>query len=142
MIFSFGNRLTVAYYQRLVLDRAQRFHLRNMGALVCAFGLVVSVGIASATVSSPFVSRLSDLLFGLLVLAFALAFLFGFTSFIVQLVRGKSFNSWKTWRNSNVLGPVSVYPSITPQMEKEAKVYSIAFCGLLLILVIIAYVWR
>lgn len=121
------TRMTEGYYQRLVLDRSQRIGLRNLGVVVGFFGLYMGTGILSGMVGSKRVERVAEAFALLLGLSFVLAITSGLVMFSIQLLRGKSFNWWSAWQGGS-LGMINVYPSITPQMEKERRVYSISVC--------------
>ncbi len=118
------------YYQRMVLDTSQRNSLRAFGMLICLFG----TGIATAAMGAAFKARvlqaMSSRLWALMGLLFATFWCFGVGVAIWQALRGKSLG-WSDWfqsrRTAIQLGPIDMFPPITPQMRKEALAFTIAF---------------
>jgi hypothetical protein len=118
------------YYQRMVLDKPSRNSLRALGMLICLFG----AGIATAGLGAAFKVRsleaVSTSLWSLLGLLFLAFWCFGVVLAIWQAFRKKSFG-WSDWfqlrGRALELGPIDVFPSVTPQMRKEALVFTIGF---------------
>src|ERR1700726_415039 len=127
------------YYQRMVLDTSQRNSLRAFGMLICLFG----AGIATAGLGTAFRARvlqaMSSRLWVLMGLLFAALWCFGVGVSVWQAFRGKSLglSDWfQSRRRAIELGPIDVFPPITPQMRKEALAFTI---GLLILVCIAAY---
>ena len=118
------------YYQRMVLDKSSRNSLRALGMLICLFG----AGTATAGLGAAFKARsmqaVSSGLWSLLVLLLLAFWCLGVALAIWQTLRKKSFG-WSDWfqlrRRPIELGPIEVFPSVTPQMRKEALVFTIGF---------------
>jgi hypothetical protein len=133
-IFARGEE---GYYQRMVLDTSQRNSMRAFGVLICLFG----TGIATAALGAAFKVRvlqaMSSRLWALMGLLFAAFWCVGVALGIWQALRKKSLG-WSDWfqsrRQAIELGPIDVFPPITPQMRKEALVFTIV----LLILICVA----
>jgi len=118
------------YYQRMVLDRWPRISLRIMGVLGSLFGMVI---LSAALGAVPKLRVLKAVSNGLLVelgLLFCSVWLFGVLAAVAQAIRG-NFSDW-FWkrRQAIVLGPIAVYPPITPEMAKESRAFTVAFCVL------------
>jgi hypothetical protein len=140
-LLSLGSK---GYYQRMVLDRSQRLQLRTVGMLTSFFGLVVLTGALSGALSFKILDTLSYELRVLLSLSFVAAFGFGIIHAVVQLVRGRGKEvvlGWFTlWRRGAELGPIDVYPDITPRMRSESKMFTAAYCVLVAITLVVALV--
>ena len=57
---------------------------------------------------------------------------------IRQLIKGELFDWWRMWKVSAELGPIDVFPPITPRMQKEARFFTISLLFLALIAVVAA----
>ena len=118
------------YYQRLVLDRWQRVSLRLLGVLVALFGMVILTAALGGLLKARILKTLSDGFLLELWLVFVSAFVFGIVSAIAQTIRGELFDWFRIWKQAALLGPIDVYPPITPAMQREARVFTIGFCVL------------
>jgi uncharacterized membrane protein (DUF485 family) len=125
------------YYQRLTLDRWQRLGMRTLGVFVCLFGLVVLTATSDGLLKQPALGAVSDALLTLMGLLFCATWVFGTIVLIIQLIRGRALDYLGLWRRGIELGPVDVYPPITPAMQKEAKMFTLAFSILLSVTVCI-----
>jgi hypothetical protein len=104
--------------------------------LICLFGS----GIATAGLGSTFkldaLQSVSNALLALMGLLFVAVWCFGVGFAIRQALRKKSLG-WSDWfrlrRRGIELGPIDLFPAITPQMRKEALVFTVGFlilvCG-------------
>ena len=63
-------------------------------------------------------------------LIFFVAFGFGLILAVVQLFKGQLFDWFRIWRVSAQLGPIEVFPSITPKMRREANLFTVIFLSL------------
>jgi hypothetical protein len=118
------------YYQRVVLDRWQRIWLRVLGVLVSLFGMVI---LSAALSSFLKIRRINSVSTGFLTelgFLFVLAWMIGLIVTVVQAIRGQLFDWYRHWRQGILLGPIDVYPPITPTMQKEARMFTIGFCVL------------
>ncbi len=132
------------YYQRMILDRSQRLQLRVVGMILSFFGLVVFTGVLSGAFRFKILDALSKDLLVLLSLSFITTFGFGVVYAVVQLVRGQGrevFLGWFTmWRRGAELGPIVVYPDVTPRMRSESRMFTVAYCVLVAITLVVALV--
>jgi hypothetical protein len=118
------------YYQRAVLDRWQRVSLRLLGVLVSLFGMVIMSAALGGWLKVRSLQAVSD---GLLVemgLLFGCAWVLGLILTIAQAIRGELFDWFRIWKQGALLGPIDVYPPITPAMEKESRAFTAGFCVL------------
>jgi hypothetical protein len=121
------------YYQRMVLDRWHRISLRLLGVLVSLFGMVIlSAALSSRlkihvlnTVSEGFLAELGSL--------FILAWVLGLIIAAVKTVRGELFDWFRFWKQGILLGPIDVYPPVTPAMRKESRLFMMGFCILVVL---------
>ena len=120
--------LSEGYYQRLCLDRLQRIWLRLLGVLVSLFGLVILTAALRSLLKQPRLDSVSGSLFLLMGVLFVGMWAVGIPIAIVQLIRGRTVDVLGLWRRSIQLGPIEVYPPITPSMEREAKCFTFGFC--------------
>jgi hypothetical protein len=118
------------YYQRLMLDEFSRVGLRSLAALVSLFGLVIFAGALGGLLKMPLLHFVSDAFLELLSVLFVVLWFTGVVVAIVQATRRRSLDWFRLWRRGIELGPVDVYPPMTPVMEKEARRFTWAFCGL------------
>ena len=118
------------YYQRMVLDTAMRNQLRVLGVLVCLFGASILTDSLSATLKANFLHAISEGLWVLLGLIFFAAWGFGLILAIRQLFKGQLFDWFRMWRVGAQLGPVDVFPPITPKMQREARFFTAALLTL------------
>jgi hypothetical protein len=119
------------YYQRIVLDRWKRIQMRIFGALISLFGLVIFTAALGGLLKLRFLRGTSNGLLALLWLVFIGAWGFGLVSIVIQLIRKGSIGwmEWfETWRRGVQLGPIAVYPPITPAMQRESGVFTAGFC--------------
>jgi hypothetical protein len=122
---------SVGYYQRIVLDRWQRIPMRLLGALISLFGLVIFTAALGGLLRVRLISGASTGLLVLLWLVFVGAWGLGLVSIVIQLVRKKSLGwmDWfETWKRGVQLGPIAVYPPITPAMQRESQMFTVGFC--------------
>jgi hypothetical protein len=123
------------YYQRAVLDRWQRLSLRILGVLVSLFGLVIFSASLGGWLKLRALSVVSDGLLLELGLVFISAWVLGLILTIVQAIRGELFDWFRIWKQGILLGPIDVYPPITPRMQKESRAFTLGFCVLVSIAV-------
>lgn len=128
------------YYQRMVLDTTIRIQLRVLGALVCLFGSSILTASLGSALRLSSLGAMSEGLWVLLGLIFFAAWGVGLVLAIRQLIRGELFNWWRLWKVSAELGPVDVFPPVTPKMQGEVRFFTIALLVLALISVIAALV--
>lgn len=115
------------YYQRMVLDTLRRNQLRVLGILLCLFGGTISTASLGALLKARFFNAISDGLLVLMGLIFFAAFAFGLILTAVQLFRGQLFDWFREWKVSVQLGPIDVFPFVTPKMRREANVITVIF---------------
>jgi hypothetical protein len=123
------------YYQRLVLDTSYRNGLRMLGALICVFGAVILTAALGGVLKLNFLKSASDRLPILLGLIFVAAFVSGLVQTVKQTIKGELFDWFRAWRAGTELGPLDVSPAVTPKMEKEARIFTVALIGLIFITV-------
>ncbi|MGA8431464.1 MAG: hypothetical protein WB729_16695 [Candidatus Sulfotelmatobacter sp.] len=116
------------YYQRLVLDQWQRIGLRLFGAVLSFFGMALFFGALASLLRVNILSVLAETLFVEMGLLFVAAWVLGLILAVVQAIRGQFFDWYRMWKQARTLGPINVYPTKTPAMEREARVFSAAFC--------------
>lgn len=126
------------YYQRMVLDTTMRIQLRVLGVLVCLFGTSIFTASLGSSLRLNLFSVVSEGLWVLMGLIFFAAWGAGLVVAIRQLIRGELFNWWRMWKVSAELGPIDVFPPVTPKMQKEARSFTIALLSLALISVVVA----
>lgn len=131
------------YYQRMVLDTLSRNQLRILGVLVCTIGLCIGTAASGSLLKSRILQSISDDFLVLLWLVFICAWVAGLIFMIVQPVRGRGFSDWfQMWRTSAALGEINVYPPVTPEMRREAILFTIIFVALVCITMVAAIVAR
>ncbi len=125
------------YYQRMVLDASSRNSLRAFGMLVCLFGSSIAASALAATFKTRILQHISKELWALMGLSFLAMWCIGVGAAIWQAFRGKSLG-WSEWfqmrKKAIELGPIDVFPPITPRMRREALMFTVGF----LILVFVA----
>ena len=130
------------YYQRMVLDRFQRNQLRMVGMTGSFFGLVILTGVLSNLLKFKILDAVSEGMLALLWVSFIGAFALGIVYLIVQLVRGRGrevfLDSFRMWRQGAELGPITVDPAITPRMVMEVRAFTLIYCFLLALALIVA----
>jgi len=126
------------YYQRMVLDTTMRIQLRVLGVLVCLFGTSIFTASLGSALRLNLFSVVSEGLWVLMGLIFFAAWGVGLILAIRQLIRGELFNWWRMWKVSTELGPIHVFPPVTPKMQREARFFTIALLSLALISVVAA----
>jgi hypothetical protein len=112
----------------MVLDASSHNSLRASGRLVCLFGTGIAASALAATFKTRALHDISTGLWALMSFAFLAMWCFGIGFVIWQALRGKSVG-WSEWfqtrKKGIVLGPIVVFPSITPQMRKEALMFTV-----------------
>jgi hypothetical protein len=121
------------YYQRMVLDTTMRIQLRVLGVLVCLFGASIATASLGSAMKANSFRAASEGLWVLMGLIFFAAWGVGLVLAIWQLFRGELFNWWRMLKASNELGPIAVFPTVTPRMQKEANVFTIALLTLAIV---------
>jgi|SRR5580658_2151370 hypothetical protein len=129
---------TKGYYQRRVLDPSHRNQLRFVGALVSFFGAEMFTSILGATVKSEFLKVASDGFLVVMGCLFAGGFCVGLILTAKQLIKGELFDWVRMWRAGHQLGPIDVFPPITPKMQRETTLFTIVFVALLWGVLIVA----
>jgi hypothetical protein len=122
-----------SYYHRMVLDTTMRNQFRVLGVLVCLMGTSILTASLGSALRVSFLSSVSEGLFVLMGLIFCAAWGVGLILTIRQLIKGELFNWWRMWRVSAELGPIEVFPAVTPKMQREARFFTIALLSLALI---------
>jgi hypothetical protein len=129
------------YYQRLVLDRSSRVGLRGLGMGMSLFGSVILTAALGAFPRLQLLKIASDGLLTLMTLLFLGAWGFGVLYSVVQLFRGR-FGGWSDWMRRRrlviELGPIAVYPPMTPAMRREANAFTVGFFLIVAISVVAA----
>jgi hypothetical protein len=118
------------YYQRMILDTSMRNQLRVLGVLVCLFGSSLLTASLGGMFKAHVLAAVSEGLWVLLGLIFCIAWCSGLVIFIWQLSKRNVPNWFAMWRASAELGPIEMTPAITPKMQKEAFVFTIALLTL------------
>jgi hypothetical protein len=131
-----------AYYQRMVLDTTMRNQFRILGVLVCLFGSSIFVASLGSALRVSSLSAVSEGLWVLMGSIFFAAWGVGLILAIRQLVKGELFNWWRMWKVSAELGPIDIFPPVTPKMQREARCFTIALLSLALISVVAALFHR
>ena len=109
------------YYQRLVLDTSTRNQLRVLGAFVCLFGSSIFTASLGAALKIHSLNAVSDGLWVLMGCIFFCAWGIGLILFVWQLFKGRTFDWLQAWKSAAQLGPIDVFPTITPKMRREAQ---------------------
>ena len=122
-----------AYYQRMVLDTTMRNQLRVLGVLVCLFGTSILAASLGSALKVKLLTAASEGLWVLMGLIFFAAWGLGLILAIRQLIKGELFSWWRMWKVSSELGPVDVFPLVTPKMQREARFFTIALLSLVLV---------
>jgi hypothetical protein len=126
------------YYQRMVLDTAMRIQLRVLGVLVCLFGSTILTASMGSALRSSSLKTVSDGLLFLMGSIFFGAWGVGLILAVRQFVKGELFNWFRIWKVSAELGPIDVFPPVTPKMQREARFFTVALFSLAVISVIAA----
>jgi hypothetical protein len=126
------------YYQRMVLDTAMRIQLRVLGVLVCLFGASILTALLGSALKTSLLSAVSEGLWALMGLIFFAAWGVGLILAIRQFFRGELFNWWRMLKVSAELGPIDVFPPVTPRMQKEAKLFTVALLSLAVVAAAVA----
>jgi hypothetical protein len=130
------------YYQRMVLDTTMRNQLRVLGVLVCLFGTSIFAASLGSALKLSFLTAVSEGFWVLMGLIFFAAWGVGLILAIRQLIKGELFNWWRRWKVSAELGPIDVFPPVTPKMQREARFFTIAPLSLAIISMVAALFHR
>jgi hypothetical protein len=124
------------YYQRLFFDASSRNSARGLGALLCLFGIsIVMEGLGHA-LGVPYLHAAATGIWILMALTFAVFFCLSMGLSVWRLARGKGFgrSDWFLMRQKGIeLGPIDVFPQITPRMDKEARLFTVGLINLVCI---------
>jgi|SRR5882724_3775393 len=129
----------LGYYQRLVLDRWQRIPMRILGAIVSLFGLVVLTAALGGLLKVHLLDGASNGLLALMWLLFIGTCGLGLVYAVIQLIRRRStgWGDWfEMWKRGVALGPIAVYPPITPAMQRESAIFTASFCVLVAVAIV------
>ena len=134
------------YYQRMVLDRFHRNQMRMVGMVVSFLGLMIFTGVLKGPLRSKIFDAASSGMLVLLWLSFISVWVFGFIFAIVQLIRGRwkelFFGWFRMYRRGMELGPIDVYPAITPRMRAESLWFTVVYFFLIGLTLVIAIALR
>jgi hypothetical protein len=125
------------YYQRAFFDASSRNSTRGLGALISLFGTSIATDGLGHALGAPHVQAAATGIWALACLTFVALFCFGLGLSVWRLVRGKGlgWSDWLRMRQTGIeLGPIDVFPQVTPRMEKEARLFTLG----LVILVCVA----
>ena len=118
------------YCQRMVLDTSTRNQLRVLGALICLFGSSILTASVGAALKLRSLNAVSEGLWVLMGCIFVGAWGVGLIFFLWQLFNGRTFDWFQAWKLGAQLGPIDIFPPVTPKMRREAKVFTVALLGL------------
>jgi hypothetical protein len=121
------------YYQRMILDTMTRNQLRILGVLVCLFGSSILTTSLSAVLRARFLNAVSEGLWILMGCIFWAAWLSGLGIFIWQVFKRRVPNYFAMWRAGVDLGPIEMFPPVTPKMQREALFFTVALFTLAII---------
>jgi hypothetical protein len=124
MRFTLLSPWSEGYYQRMVLDTTMRNQLRVLGVLVCLFGSGILTASLGSVLRANFLEATSEGLWVLMGVIFFSAWGFGLILAVRQLFKGQLFDWFRVWKTSVQLGPIDVFPPITPKMQREAKLFT------------------
>jgi hypothetical protein len=134
------------YYQRMVLDRFHRNQMRMVGMVLSFLGLMIFTGVLKGPLRSKMFDAVSSGMLVLLWLSFISVWVFGLLYAIVQLIRGRSkelfFGWFRMYRRGMELGPIDVYPAITPRMRGESLWFTLVYFFLIGLTLVVAIVLR
>ena len=116
--------------------------MHTLGLLVCLFGLVILTAASSGLLKQPALNAVSDSLLMLMGLVFCSTWILGALLFIVRLIRGRALDYLGLWRRGIELGPINIYPPITPTMQKEARNFTLVFCILVAVTICVGLFLR
>ncbi len=115
----------VGYYQRVVLDRWSRIPARLFGLLIALFGLGIFSAGCARLLKMGVLKELSDGLMIEMGVLFAVLWVSGVVIFVVQAIRGHALDWFKLRQQGIQLGPIDVYPSVTPAMSRESRLFTL-----------------
>ena len=118
------------YYQRMVLDTSARNQLRVLGALICLFGSGIFTAVLASALKSHWLDAVSGGFWVLMGCIFFGAWGLGVILFVWQLFKGQTFDWFNMWKQAAPLGPIDVFPPMTPRMRREARIFTVAFLTL------------
>jgi hypothetical protein len=123
----------------MMLDTYMRNQHRVLGAIMCLFGSIILTESLAGVLKSPLLKAVSRGLLMLMGCIFYCAFSFGVIFSVWQLVRGQMH--WrKIFGRAEDISPIDVSPSITPNMRREADIFTVALLALACVAVIVS-VW-
>jgi hypothetical protein len=126
------------YYQRMILDTMTRNQLRILGVLVCLFGSSLLTTSLGAVLRARFLNAVSEGLWILMGCIFWAAWLSGLGILIWQLFKRRVPNYFAMWRAGIDLGPIEMFPPVTPKMQREALLFTVALFTLAIIASVVA----
>jgi hypothetical protein len=126
------------YYQRMVLDTTMRIQLRVLGVLMCLFGASIFTALVGSALKASLLSAVSEGLWVLMSLIFFAACGAGLILAVWQLFRGELFDWWRMLKVSTELGPIDVFPPVTPRTQREAKLFTVALLSLAVVATAVA----
>jgi hypothetical protein len=119
------------YYQRMVLDRYQRNQMRIVGMVLSFFGLMLFTSVLKGFSRSKGFDAVSTGMLVLLWFSFISAWVSGLIYLMVQLIRGRwkelFFGWFRMYRRGIELGPIDVYPAVTPRMRVETLWFTVVY---------------
>jgi hypothetical protein len=126
------------YYQRLVLDTTSRNQLRVLGVLVCLFGASILTAALGTLFKAHALDSISTGLWVLMGCLFLAVWGVGVVLAARSFLKGEGLDWLEKWKTGAVLGPIDVFPAITPKMQQESFFYTVALCTLASIAAIVS----
>lgn len=127
------SRGAKGYYQRMVLDTPTRNQLRVLGVLVCLFGSSILTTSLAGVFRVRVLDAVSEGLWMLMGCIFWLAWLSGLGILVWQLFKRRLPSYFAVWRAGVELGPVEMFPPVTPRMAREALIFTVVLFALAVI---------
>lgn len=123
------------YFQRAFFDASSRNSTRAFGMIISLFGGGIATEGLASIFKTRYIQAAASGLWTLMGLMFVCLWCFYVGFAIWNAVRGKpvGWSEWFRMRKTGIeLGPIDVFPAITPQMQKEALLFTVGFIVLVL----------
>jgi hypothetical protein len=131
------------YYQRSFFNTSSRNAARAFGMLICLFGVGIAMEGLSSNLKTRYLEAASNVLWAIIWLTFVGLWCIGVGFAIWNGIKGRA-SGWSNWfrmRKAGIeLGPISVVPSVTPQMQRERLLFTVGLLILVSISLTVALV--
>jgi hypothetical protein len=105
----------------------------GLGGIDLLFGSSILAASVGSALKLRSLNAVSEGLWVLMGLIFFGAWGVGFIVLLWQLFNGQTFNWFRAWKLGVQVGPIDIFPPVTPKMRRESQIFTVALLTLVCI---------